>query len=87
MPSEIVVGEKVDAFLTQCQDMTWFERACCIRALWTEMKRRNPIGINCYEGSMAGAYFAVEEIAKAEKINPSAEAGPGIDKKKRKVNG
>jgi len=51
------------------------------------MKRRNPIGINCYEGSMAGAYFAVEEIAKAEKINPSAEAGPGIDKKKRKVNG
>ena len=44
------------------------------------MKRRNPIGINCYEGAMGGAYFAIDEIAKAEKHHNTCEAGPGIDK-------
>lgn len=63
---------------------TWLEMALVIRMLWTEMKRRNPIGINCYEGAMGGAYFAIDEIAKAEKGNPTCEAGPGIDKPKRK---
>lgn len=50
---------------------TWLEMALVIRMLWTEMKRRNPIGINCYEGAMGGAYFAIDEIAKAEKGNPT----------------
>jgi hypothetical protein len=63
---------------------TWRELGLVVRALWTEMKRRNPIGINCYEGALANAFFAVDEITKAEKSNPTCEAGPGIDKPKRK---
>ena len=64
-----------------CTKMTWCEMRDIIRILWTEMKRRNPIGINCYQNGMAGAYNALDEIAKAERHHRTSEAGPGIDKK------
>lgn len=59
--------------------LTWGEMAEVVRAVWREMKRRNPIGINMYEGSMFRAFSAVSEIARAEKSNPTCEAGPGVD--------
>lgn len=62
---------------------TWEELGLVIRAVWTEMKRRNPIGINMYEGAMLQSFSAIDEIGKAEKDNPTCEAGPGIDKKKK----
>jgi hypothetical protein len=64
--------------------LTWGEMAEIIVSIWREMKRRNPIGINCYQSPMFNAVAAIDEIAKAEKYNPTCEAGPGIDKPKGK---
>ena len=60
--------------------LTWNELASLILDVWFAMKRRNPIGINMYGGALHGAYAAVKEIADAEDDNPTAEAGPGVDK-------
>lgn len=71
------VSRRIVAFGKETETMTWTDLSDCVRVLWTEMKRRNPIGINCYEGSLAAAYFAIKEIADAEKHNPTSEHGPG----------
>jgi hypothetical protein len=59
--------------------LTFLQMANMIRAIWEEMKRRNPIGINFYGSPFAGAVSALEEIHHAEKDHHTCEAGPGID--------
>lgn len=55
------------------------EMAKEVLAMWNELKRRNPIGVNFY-----GEYFkltasVLQEIHEAELVNPTCEEGPGID--------
>jgi hypothetical protein len=57
--------------------LTWGELAEVIRSVWHEMKRRNPIGINCYGAPFQTAFAYLVEIEEAEKENPTAEVGPG----------
>lgn len=59
--------------------MTFEQMAHRIQAIWLEMKRRNPIGINFYEGPFYEAQARLMEIHRAEQINPTCEAGPGVD--------
>ena len=49
--------------------LTWGELAEVIRSVWHEMKRRNPIGINCYGAPFQTAFAYLVEIEEAEKEN------------------
>ena len=53
--------------------LTWHELADVILDVWNEMKRRNPIGINCYYGDLLRAHAAVKEIAEAEAVHPTSD--------------
>jgi hypothetical protein len=64
--------------------LTWEELADAVRAIWTEAKRRNPIGINLYSTPFAAASANLKEIAKAEAVHPTSECGPGIDNAPKK---
>jgi hypothetical protein len=61
------------------QKMTFAQMAVLVQSIWVEMKRRNPIGINFYEGPFHLAIIHLVEIGLGEEHNPTCEAGPGID--------
>ena len=56
--------------------MTWAQMAETVDAIHTEMKRRNPIGINLYAPMVKHAAFLLREIAGGEAGNFTSECGP-----------
>lgn len=56
--------------------ITLDEMADDAAAMWTELKRRNPIGVNTYQGVFTGLVLDLLAIASAEKDNPTTEDGP-----------
>ncbi len=56
------------------KDVTFDEMADDIAAMWSELKRRNPIGVNLYKGAFATAETHLKEISEAEKANPTCTA-------------
>ena len=66
------------------KNMTFSELAEVVESVWLEVKRRNPIGVNAYMSPFYVCRSLLRKIGLAEKGNPTCEAGPGIDKKKRK---
>ena len=47
--------------------MTWAQMAETVDAIHTEMKRRNPIGINLYAPTVKAAVFLLREIAGGDR--------------------
>jgi len=41
-----------------------------------ELKRRNPIGVNCYYGAVVNASLAILEVSEGERWNFTSECGP-----------
>lgn len=76
MRSTLMVKPTPNPMLAQ---MTWSELAQLVADIWGEMKRRNPIAINCYQRPFVWAVECLEEISAAEEINPTAEHGPGSE--------
>jgi hypothetical protein len=62
--------------------MTFAQLVGVVESVWLEVKRRNPIGVNMYGGPFSAAAANLREIGKAEKSNPTCEAGPGVKKKR-----
>ena len=62
--------------------MTWAQMAETVDAIHTEMKRRNPIGINLYAPTVKHAAFLLREIAGGEAGNFTSECGPKEPKKR-----
>jgi len=58
------------------EKLTWEQMAAIVHMFWREAKRRNPIGINMYEAAFSRLAAELEEIAGAERANPTCEAGP-----------
>ena len=56
--------------------MTWAQMAQTVDAIHTEMKRRNPIGINLYAPTVKHATYLLKEIAGGEARNFTSECGP-----------
>ena len=56
--------------------MTWAQMAETVDAIHTEMKRRNPIGINLYAPTVKTAANLLREVAGAEAGNFTSECGP-----------
>jgi hypothetical protein len=56
--------------------LTWKQMSNIVLAIHKEMKRRNPIGINCYAGYVETAAAALLEISGGEADNFSSESGP-----------
>lgn len=54
----------------------YWELAKLVRAIRTEIERRNPIGINLYTGYIEGAAVALDEISGGEIGNFTSECGP-----------
>jgi hypothetical protein len=63
--------------------MSFYGLANVVMSVWMEMKRRNTIGINMEERAFHDAVLSLYVIHQAEQTNPTAEAGPGIDKPKK----
>ena len=59
-----------------CTKLTWQEMSDIVLSVHTEMKRRNPIGINFYAPTVKVAAELLEEIAGGEADNFTSEAGP-----------
>ena len=70
--------------MNDLKKMTFAELAEVVVSVWAEVKRRNPIFVNSYETPFAVAVMNLREIGEAEKDNPTCEAGPGIDKPKKR---
>jgi hypothetical protein len=51
-----------------------------VRAIWHETKRRNPLGVNIYNGAFFACFTALAEIAEAEATHPTAEHAPFLAK-------
>ena len=69
--------------MNDLKKMTFAQLAEVVESVWLEVKRRNPIGVNFYYFPFSSASKNLREIGKAEKDNPTCEAGPGIDKPKK----
>jgi hypothetical protein len=63
--------------------MAWEEMAQIVYAIYKEMKRRNPIGVNLYAPTVKYAALLLDEIARAETTRCTCEAGPGTEKELR----
>lgn len=55
-----------------------------VLAVYSEMKRRNPIGVNCYAPTVKAASLLLREIAEGESGNFSSECGPKEPKVRKK---
>ncbi len=69
--------------MLDCSQLTYAQMADIIRAIWLEVKRRNPIGVNAYARSMMSALESMTEIADAEADNFTSEHGPIEPRPKR----
>jgi hypothetical protein len=67
--------------MLDCTEMTWEQLADVIRTVWWELKRRNPIGVNLYAPAFSGVINVLDEVEKAEREDPTCEAGPGSEEK------
>lgn len=64
--------------------ITWKDMSDIVLSVHTEMKRRNPIGINFYDGYVKAAAEALKEISGGEQDNFTSEAGPKEPKVRKK---
>lgn len=64
--------------------LTWKQMSNIVLSVHKEMKRRNPIGINCYANYVEVAAAALLEISGGEADNFTSECGPK-EPKVRKV--
>lgn len=64
--------------------LTFDEMADDVAAMLSELKRRNPIGVNAYLGGFDQLYRDLREISEAEKDNPTCEAGPKQKRRRKK---
>lgn len=62
--------------MLDCSQLTYQQMADLVRAVWIELKDRNPIGVNAYTAALAQAVTDLEEIHEAEIDNFTSESGP-----------
>lgn len=67
-----------------CTKLTWREMSKIVLSVHTEMKRRNPIGVNCYAPTVRQAAELLHEISEGEAYNFSSCCGPKEPKRKKK---
>lgn len=66
--------------MLDCTELTWEQMSDIVRALWLEMKRRNPIGVNLYANAFGEVINILDSVGLAEEDNPTCEAGPTTGK-------
>jgi hypothetical protein len=64
--------------MNDLKKMTFAQLAEVVVSVWAEVKRRNPIFVNSYETPFAVVVMNLRQIGKAEKDNPTCEAGPKV---------
>lgn len=69
---------------TDYTKLTWMEMSRIVLAIYKEMKRRNPIGVNFYAGIVKGASDCLKEISGGEQDNFTSEFGPKEPKWRKK---
>ena len=70
--------------MIDCSNMTWMQMYRVVVAVWKEMKKRNPIGINMYARYVEAGAAALKEIAEGEVYNFTSECGPKEPKPRKK---
>jgi hypothetical protein len=72
--------------MTDLKQMTFTQLAEVVESVWLEVKRRNPIFVNAYHAPFLAASKNLREIGKAEKDNPTCEAGPAQARRQYKLH-
>ena len=72
--------------MNDLKKMTFAQLAEVVESVWLEVKRRNPIGVNFYYFPFSSASKNLREIGKAEKDNPTCEAGPKQARRQYKLH-
>lgn len=60
-------------YRSKVRRLTYLQMAKLVFEIFTELKHRNPIGVNFYTDGLLRAKDDLKEIAGAERTNPTSE--------------
>lgn len=67
--------------------LTFDQLADEIAAIWCEVKRRNPIGVNTYTRYFVDVASVLADLYVSESLHATCEAGPEFDAEMKKLAG